>query len=427
MKKFYDKIGKKNNIKYIEFDKVNNEFYKKLKEIDIYDPYDNILLKKISKIVKINILENKQFLISVDEINEIKDNIFKNKKYKHDIFYKYMRVKYNILMEEKLSYDIENRLNLPKNINVPILPKINKNKYIEKAIKYVNNNFKNNYGDLDNFIYPIDHKSSIKWLNNFLKNRLALFGKYEDATSTDYNFIFHSVLSPMMNIGLLRDIEVLEISNDYYIKNKNKIPIASYEGFIRQIIGWRQYCYTLYVLEGEKMRNSNLLNHKIKINDKWWNSVNITPIDFLIDKIKKYSYVHHIERLMFLSNWLLLNQINPNDVYKIFMEWTIDAYDWVMVPNVYGMGQSASDIMMNRMYICSSNYILKMSNFKNDDTNWVKTWDALYYTFIKKHFKKISSNYATAMQAKHYTNKTEIEKKNIEKIAKKYYKFINIE
>jgi deoxyribodipyrimidine photolyase-related protein len=430
MKKYYEKI-KKYKPKYIELNKVTDQFYKNLKEIYIYDPYDNILLKRLKKLVKVNILENKQFLISVNEINEIKNKIAPNKKYKHDIFYKMMRIKYNILVDDdkpiggKWSFDTENRLKLPSQIKIPKLPKINKNEYIVEAIEYINKNFKDNYGDLDNFIYPIDHASSIKWLKLFLKERLSLFGKYEDAVSTEYDFIFHSVISPMMNIGLLRDIEVLEISNDYYIKNKNKIPIASYEGFIRQVIGWRQYVYTLYVLEGETMRKSNLLNHKNKLNDKWWTSVNMTPVDFLINKIKKYSYVHHIERLMYLSNWLLLNQIKPNEVYRIFMEWTIDAYDWVMVPNVYGMGQSASDLMMTRLYFSSSNYILKMSNFKNDSTNWVETWDAVYYAFIKKHKKIISSNYATAMQAKHYDNKTTEQKNKIDSIANNYFKLLN--
>ena len=107
------------------------------------------------------------------------------------------------------------------------------------------------------------------------------------------------------------------------------------------------------------------------------------------------------------------------------MEWTIDAYDWVMVPNVYGMGQSASDLMMTRLYFSSSNYILKMSNFKNDSTNWVETWDAVYYAFIKKHKKLISSNYATAMQAKHYDNKTPEQKSKIDSIANNYFKLLN--
>ena len=423
MKRYYDTLKKKyDHVKYIEFHKVTNKFYKELKEIYIYDPYDKQLLDKLNKIIKVNIIENLQFLIDPNELT-------KQDKYRHDTFYKFMRIKYNILIYNnkpiggKWSYDKQNRLKYPDDIKIPPLPKIKSNKYINEAKEYINKYFPNNYGSLDYFIYPIDNKSSISWLKNFLSKRLKLFGKYEDAVSTKHDFGFHSVLSPMMNVGLLRDIEVLNISDEYYNKNKNKIPIESYEGFIRQIIGWRQYVYCLYTLEGHKMIKSNLLNHKNKLNEKWWNDVGITPINFLIEKIKKYAYVHHIERLMFLSNWLLLNQIQPQEVYRIFMEWTIDAYDWVMVPNVFGMGQSSTDIMMTRIYFSSSNYILKMSDFKND-TKWTKIWDALYYNFIKDHKEKLASNYATAMQVKHYNNKTNSEKNEIELIANNYFKYI---
>jgi deoxyribodipyrimidine photolyase-related protein len=418
MKKYYDYLLSKDyKVKYIEYHLINKQFYKNLKEITLYDPYDTIFLEKLTNFT---LLPNRQFLLSEEEINN-----FKKDKYQHDSFYKYMRIKYNILVTKdnkpvgnQWSYDKENRVNLPKDIKVPDLPKINKDEYMKEASHYVDKHFKNNYGDI-NFLYPIDYKSSLNWLTNFLKKRLKYFGKYEDAVSTEYNYVFHSVLSPMMNIGLLRDITVVEISYKYYNKNKLKIPIQSFEGFIRQVIGWRQYVYLLYKLEGNKMRKSNLLKHTNKISDKWWNSVNMEPIDFLINKIKTTAYVHHIERLMFLSNWLLLNRIHPNDVYKIFMEWTIDAYDWVMVPNVYGMGQSASNIMMSRVYFSSSNYILKMSNFKRGP--WTEVWDAVYYSFIKEHKKLLASNYATAMQVKHYNNKSKEEKDNMDIISKKYF------
>jgi len=428
MKKYYEYLLSQDyNVKYIEFHLVNNKFYKDLKEITLYDPYDTILLEKLEKI-KINLLDNKQFLLTNSDLYEIQTKLFPTKKYRHDIFYKYMRTKYDILIHNnkpvggKWSYDTENRIKLPKDIIIPKLPSVKQDTIIEEAVQYIENKFKTNYGQTDNFIYPIDHKTSIEWLNNFLNKRLKEFGKYEDAVSTEYDFVFHSVLSPMMNIGLLRDIEVVNISCKYYEKNKSKIPIQSFEGFIRQIIGWRQYTYLLYIIEGNKMRNSNLLGHKNKLSDKWWDTVNIEPIDFLIDKIKRTAYVHHIERLMFLSNWLLLNQIDPNDVYKIFMEWTIDAYDWVMVPNVYGMGQSASNIMMTRIYFSSSNYILKMSNFKKGP--WIEIWNSLYYMFIEKHRRLLLSNYATVMQVKHYDKKTEKEIEEMSTITKKYIKSI---
>ena len=249
MKKYYNTISKlHNHVKYIDFNKVTNKMYKELDEIVMYDPYNKKLINKLNKITKINIIENLQFLVNPHEIT-------KQDKYRHDSFYKFMRIKYNILVNNEnkpiggqWSFDKENRLKFPDDIKVPQLPKVKNDKYINEAKEYVNEHFPNNYGSLDYFIYPIDHKSAISWLKNFLTKRLQFFGKYEDAVSTHHDFGFHSVLSPMMNIGLLRDIEVLEISDKYYNKNKSKIPIESYEGFIRQIIGWRQYVYCLYTL-----------------------------------------------------------------------------------------------------------------------------------------------------------------------------------
>jgi deoxyribodipyrimidine photolyase-related protein len=124
---------------------------------------------------------------------------------------------------------------------------------------------------------------------------------------------------------------------------------------------------------------------------------------------------------MYLGNFLLLCLIDPDDVYRIFMEWTIDAYDWVMVPNVYGMSQFATPIMMTRPYFSSSNYINKMSTFKvKKNDNWSDIWDALYYNFIFKHRTLLKSNYAVARQVKHWDNKSELEQNEIKKKAKEY-------
>ena len=425
MKKYYDHIKKNHSVTYVEFHKVTPTFYKSLKNIVFIDPCDKTLHDKLQSLCECTVLPQQQFILSNDDIRSNRSVFFKGR-YRNDLFYKWMRKKTNILIKDNKpdgglwSYDTENRKHLPDDINVPDLPKVTQNHYIEDAIDYVHTHFKDNYGSTDNFIYPIDHTSSVKWLNQFLEKKLDHFGPYEDAVSTEHDFVFHSVLTPMMNIGLLRDAEVVSISYDYY--KHHKINIASFEGFIRQIIGWRTYVYSLYVLEGKKMFNSNQLMNTKKISDKWWNSVHIEPIDFLIEKIRNYAYVHHIERLMYLSTWMLMNNIHPKEAYRIFMEWTIDAYEWVMIPNVFGMGQYATDCMMTRPYICSSNYILKMSNFKRGE--WCEVWDAVYYSFIHKHEKLLSSNYATAMQVKHWRNKPLDEQQYLLKLSKQYQRLI---
>jgi len=437
MKKYYDMLKKKKlNVKYIDCEKVNNNFYKLIKSenelINIFYLGDFPLQNKLENIFgkKLVINETLNFLIKTNEFVDIKKLIYKNTRYSHDEFYKYQRKKLSILIDKnnkptggKWSYDSENRLPLPANIKVPeTVSKVKSDKYIKEAIKYVNKNWSKNYGSLDNFIYPIDSKASKLWLNKFLEERLSKFGAYEDAVSEAEPFVFHSVLSPMMNIGLLTDDEVVTLSYEYYLDNKKSIPIESFEGFIRQVIGWRNYVYTLYNLEGEKMKTSNQLKHNNKLNDKFWTGeTDMIPIDSIINKIVKYSYAHHIERLMYLGNFLLLCLVDPDEVYRIFMEWTIDAYDWVMVPNVYGMSQFATPIMMTRPYFSSSNYINKMSTFKvKKNDNWSETWDVLYYNFIFKHRNLLKSNYAVARQVKHWDNKSESEQNEIKKKANEY-------
>jgi len=313
MKKYYDYLKKKNiNVKYINFNQINKKFYKELYNkydiINIISVADHTLENKFKSIFKnkLNILDNINFLISLNELENIKNIIYKNGKYYHDLFYKYQRKKLNILMNNdkpignKWNYDSSNRLSLPKNFsdNNTIINKNYNNKYITEAKKYINKYFPNNYGSLDNFIYPIDYKESKKWLYNFLQNKLKNFGKYQDAVSYNEPFVYHSIISPMMNIGLLIDKEVVKISYDFYLENKNTIPIESFEGFIRQVIGWRNYVYTIYMLEGEKIYEMNYLKHHNKLNDKFWTeNTNILPIDSIINKIIKYAYMHHIERL----------------------------------------------------------------------------------------------------------------------------------
>ena len=432
MKSYYDYlVFHKINVKYIEFNKVE-QCYKELikfgKNMYSYDIGDKVLEKKIKKIFP-NIIfhQSLNFLVNEELIKKNLNEFYNGKKYNHQKFYKWQRIRLNILVNNdgtpiggKWSFDDENREKLPENVIIPSIIKLNKSKIIEEAKNYVNKYFSNNYGSLDYFIYPINHSDSRKWLSNFLKNKFKNFGIYEDAESMRDPFLFHSVLTPMMNIGLLTDTEVLKMT----LKYKNKVPLSSFEGFIRQIIGWRNYVYTLYLLESEKMRNSNFLNHKNKLNKEimWKGTTNILPIDNIIEKIVNYSYSHHIERLMYLGNFMLITMINPKDVYEIFMTWTIDAYDWVMVPNVYGMTQfSDGGLMMTRPYFSSSNYILNMSDYKKGE--WSEIFDALYYNFINNHQKYLAKNYATSRQVAFWKKKSNEEKKLILNTASKYLRY----
>ena len=423
-------IGKVNYINFNDAEK----FYKTLNQETavMYDPVDDDVEKRLQNI---NILPTPYFLNTRESLEEYRDSI-KGKSYRHDSsFYPWMRKKYNVLMTKdgkpkggkpiggkpiggKYTYDSENRNPFPDKQKEPKRFIARRNKYIDEAVRYVERHFKNNYGETTHFVYPHTHAGAIAHLRDFLKRRLKLFGKYQDAAASDITFGYHSVISSSLNAGLITPREVL----DELDKIRDiKIPINSLEGFIRQLIGWREYCHLLYRYESDKMRKSNYFNHTRKLTDAWWEGkTGLGPIDDICARINKYAYAHHIERLMWLSAVMLMCGVAPNEVYEWFIGFvSIDAYDWVMTPNIYGMGTYADGgIMMTRPYFSSFNYIKKMSNW--NDPEDAKIWNALYYNFIGENKTKLKKNYYTARWVGNYDSKSASERKEIKEIADRF-------
>jgi deoxyribodipyrimidine photolyase-related protein len=367
-------------------------------EIFLAEPVDWAIEKRINFISKqigiaLYLLKTPAFLSTTEEFK----NFFSEKKqYLQTSFYINQRKKLGILLTDgepkggKWTYDSENRKKLPKKIVIPNIPQIKPNKYVKEAVEYVERRFSENPGKIDKFIYPITHEDAWEWFQIFLKERFANFGPYEDALKRGNSFLFHSMLSPLLNTGLITPESVVKEALKY--SEKNKIPLNSCEGFIRQIIGWREFMRGIYELEGVHERNSNYWNHKNKIPDAFYTATTeILPIDETITRLLKTSYLHHIERLMILSNFMLLCEIHPKEIYQWFMELFIDAYDWVMVPNVYGMGSySDGGLISTKPYVSSSNYVLKMSDYPKGE--WCEIWDSLYWRFIAKHRKEFKKN-----------------------------------
>jgi len=419
MKYYYDYL-KKNKIKteYYEFKNITYKFYQNLKinKIYIYDPIEYELLDKLKKIYKdkLFIFPTINFLVYKD-IKLLKDTIFKDS-YLFNKFYIYYRKKYKILVKldekpigDKWSFDKNNRKKIPKNTKLPILPKIINNKYTEEATNYINKYFNNNYGEI-NFIYPITHQDSERWFNKFLKYKMDNFGEYEDATIENHPFLFHSVITPMLNIGLLTDKIIIK----KVLKHKSNIQ--NIEGFIRQIF-WRNYMMTIYMIENPIIK----IKYEISIiYDKLWNyKTNMYPIDSMIKTyILPYAYSHHITRLMYFGNFFKLCLLKNDIIYRWFMEAFIDAYSWVMYGNVYGMILNKIKIM-TKNYIASSNYIFKMSNFKNIN-NWKEIFDALYYNYINENYEELKSDYGLRYQLVYWKKKTN--KQEIINIANNYIK-----
>ena len=229
------------------------------------------------------------------------------------------------------------------------------NHFNDEAVAYTQKYFAGNYGKLNtDFIYPTNFADSKNWLQTFFKSRFSEFGAYEDAIVVENNFLHHSVLTPMLNVGLLTPQFIIDEALQY--AGNHEIPLNSLEGFIRQIIGWREFIRAVYELKGNEERTRNYWGFTRKIPASFWNgTTGVEPIDSTIKKVLETGYCHHIERLMVLGNFMLLCEFDPDDVYRWFMELFIDAYDWVMVPNVYGMSQFADGgLMATKPYISGS-------------------------------------------------------------------------
>jgi deoxyribodipyrimidine photolyase-related protein len=306
-------------------------------------------------------------------------------------FYKHQRQSRNILIEidkkptgGKLTFDDENRLKYPKAKTPPVVDFLKPNDFTTEAIAYTQIHFMDNYGALNtDFIYPINFTDSKNWLKLFFNSRFIEFGAYEDAIVLKEMFLHHSLLTPMLNVGLLTPQFIIDEALNHAANND--IPLNSLEGFIRQIIGWREFIRAVYQLKGTEERTKNYWGFTKKIPPSFWTgTTGIEPVDSTIKKVIETGYCHHIERLMVLGNFMLLCEFDPDEVYRWFMELFIDAYDWVMVPNVYGMSQFADGgLMATKPYISGSNYLMKMSDYKKGE--WQIVWDALFWRFMHTH------------------------------------------
>lgn len=306
-------------------------------------------------------------------------------------FYQAQRVRMKVLVENdgspvggRWSFDEENRRKLPKKHPVPDEPRAPYNAHVKEAVRWVEKRFPENPGTTDGFRWPVTRADAEAWLETFLRERFADFGAYEDAISTAHAFLHHGALTPMLNIGLLDPAKVVERALSH-AKRSGKVPLNSLEGFVRQVIGWREFMHGEYVHHGVATRNGNFWKFRRKMPAAFYDgTTGIPPVDRVIRQVLAEGWCHHIERLMVLGNFFLLCRIRPDDVYRWFMELFVDAYDWVMVPNVYGMSQFADGgSFTTKPYLSGSNYIRKMSDEPAGD--WCAIWDGLFWSFIGDH------------------------------------------
>ena len=425
----YNELNNK-NLKSNLFDFLQKNILKnKSKSVTTFEFQDNDFEKKFRKFVnknKItwNILKSPMF---IKDKQFFKEFLSQNKKPLMANFYKKIRKDLKILIDEnnnptggKWSFDEENRKRLPKDILIPTDLKSKKNVHIKSTEKLVNQIFKDNPGDSSNFWLSTDRNEIEKKLDFFIDYKLNFFGDYEDFVSQKNQILFHSALSPYINLGLITPEEII---NKILKKDlKNKFRLNSLEGYIRQLIGWREFMKGIYDNFSHDMEKGNFFNNENKLKDTWYSgTTGLEPLDHAIGNVLKNGWSHHIERLMILSNIMNLCEIKPKEVYKWFMEMFVDAYDWVMKPNVFSMGLfSEGGIFATKPYICGSNYFLKMMDFKKGD--WCEIMDGLYWRFIQKNKTFFSKNPRLSMMVRNLEKMDKNRKENIFNKAENFIK-----
>jgi deoxyribodipyrimidine photolyase-related protein len=375
-------------------------------EVHVVDPVDYLLERRLKRYcreltLRLVVSESPNFICDRPYINQYFDS---RKRYFLTEFYIDQRKRLNLLLDgqepvgKRWTFDVDNRKKMPATLPLPALPDAIDNEYTREAKQYVRARFAHHPGSTEKFVYPVTFAEAEQQLERFLANRFRLYGDYQDALSHKQSFLFHSVLTPALNIGLLTPAVVLDRA--IAAAAEYRVPLNALEGFVRQVLGWREFLRAVYQREGVRQRTTNFWHHTRPLPSSFWEArTGILPLDHVIEQVLQTGYANHIERLMVLGNFMLLAGFHPDDVYRWFMELFIDAYDWVMVPNVYGMSQYADGgLMATKPYVSGSNYLLKMSDYPKGD--WCATWDALYWGFIHQHRDMFRKNPRMSMMVR---------------------------
>ncbi len=380
-------------------------------QLTVMDPVNTKLkgfIEAAAKKYKVNIdwIESQGFINSHAENQTYRDA---RKRWFMADFYQQQRKKLNILMDDnkplggKWSFDAENRKKIPKALraDIPELVFPPSNAVVKEAQAYIDKRFPDALGQAERFFYPTNFIEAEQWLERFFVQRFARFGDYEDALVPQQNWLYHSVLTPMMNIGLLTPMQVVNAALAYAKRDDiDPVSLASLEGFIRQIIGWREFMRATYDDLGPTMRAGNHWQHEHRLpNSFYQGTTGIDPIDDVVKRVLDTGYCHHIERLMVIGGFMFLCEIHPDEIYRWFMSLFVDAYDWVMVPNVYAMSQHADGgLITTKPYFSGSAYLRKMGYDTKGE--WSDLWDALYWRWIWRQREPLAKNPRWAMMCR---------------------------
>ncbi|ARV60512.1 cryptochrome/photolyase family protein [Nostocales cyanobacterium HT-58-2] len=381
-------------------------------ELRVMTPNDRPFTQMIQKIAetkdfsslhcKITLIHNNHFLWSVEEFKTWAKS---RKRLLMEDFYREGRRRFQILMEGdkpvggQWNFDKDNRQPPKGKLNTPPAKWFEPDEITQEVIAYVKSLSFPLYGDIEPFRWGVTRSQALQVLDWFIKNRLPDFGPYQDAMVTGEETMWHSMLSPYLNIGLLHPLEVIQAAQKAY--HQNQLPLNSVEGFIRQVLGWREYMHGIYQYVSADYPENNWFNHTQLLPEFFWTGeTQMNCLHQILTQLQRTGYAHHIQRLMLLSNFALIAGISPQAVENWFHATFIDAYDWVMQTNVIGMGLFADGgILASKPYAASGNYVNKMSDYCKACTQNPKErigknacpFNFFYWDFLDRHRNKLQS------------------------------------
>lgn len=344
-----------------------------------------------------------------------------SKSLRMEFFYRNMRKQHGVLMEAgkpvggDWNYDAENRQSFGKQgpQNIPSSPQINVDNMTHEVFADVEHHFSDHPGRLRNFCWPVTREEALAFLDDFIANKLADFGPHQDAMwQGDVSpYLWHSLLASSLNLKLLNPREVIAAAEQAF--RQRNLPLASVEGFIRQILGWREFIRGVYWLDMPALGESNHYQHQRALPVWFWTgNTHMNCLRQTIQQTMDYGYAHHIQRLMVTGLFGLLAEINPREVEAWYLAVYVDAVEWVELPNTAGMALYANGgRFTSKPYVASGAYIKRMSNYcvgcryKPE----VKTgadacpYTTLYWHFLIKHYDSFAGNPRTALMAKNVT------------------------
>ncbi|MGC6404330.1 MAG: cryptochrome/photolyase family protein [Candidatus Comchoanobacterales bacterium] len=378
----------------------------------------------------VNIIEDDRFLCTIDAFEQWSQG---RKQLRMEYFYRHMRVTHQILMSGhepeggQWNYDADNRKKPPKNVIIPSPKTFTPDHHTQDAIHLVKEYFADHFGSLEPFSYAVTRAQAKKVLDQFIQQRLHLFGDYQDAMLMNEPWMYHAHISFYLNIGLLKPKECIDAAVVAY---NNNAPINAVEGFIRQILGWREFIRGIYWLKMPDYEHTNVLNATQSLPNFFWDAnTELNCLKQCISETRENAYAHHIQRLMVLGNFALLTGLSPKEVNEWYYIVYADAHHWVELPNVTGMILFADGgVFASKPYAAGGRYIDKMSNYcqscqfnpKEKTGEKACPFNYLYWNFLIKNRELFAKNPRIAMMYRTYDRMDDDIKKQISHQSKTF-------